>query len=582
MTQKFTNNASSTLADPIGTTTTTITVQTGEGDRFPNVSGATDFAMVTLEDATANYEICRMTDRSGDVLTVVRAQENTLARAFAAGDRIECRLTAGVEPEKDSGLSLFLQRGEVDFRKPGDPTPIEVDGVDVWHTSAPNDQKFWALRYENYLPYSSAPSLVWKIPQDFGPGADPEIQYIIETPDPRGNIGDISMIRFGTDFIPDYDGVPYNVENIAVFPGVVRLNQLKTNNVLSFINILYDDTNTGGYNWLRFNPAPGELGVSYVFHCTEAEGGAIEKVFFERGRIEYQNRMTARHGDAGESLVMQAGFSPFEQNVFWTVFSPFLQTGTDENGDPDGSETRPYEYVFQTRDGQNEGDPPQLVGVLRETILRRDGRISLDVAAAERTESNDLITKGDLDAAVSAFEAGTPSNVNAIFGRTTLWSGSQSTGQHPLTGGKFSEYGQIYISWSRLSGGQGAPDGWGSTIIDGAQLTSNSSAKWVLETVNIGGSYKTITFRAIDDSNFELEITDSTTAIPNLTYTLRTVVGYFKITESVATSGEGTGGTGDDTLLVVPDGTTSRPPGDATPAGGGGGPNNSGRYTLPH
>ena len=48
-----------------------------------------------------NHEIVKCTARAGDVLTVVRAQEGTTARAFNPDDPVELRLTAGSVATKD-------------------------------------------------------------------------------------------------------------------------------------------------------------------------------------------------------------------------------------------------------------------------------------------------------------------------------------------------------------------------------------------------------------------------------------------------------------------------------------------------
>jgi hypothetical protein len=47
-----------------------------------------------LVDTSNNLEIVKCTARSTDVLTVVRGQESTTARAYSTGDRIEIRITA--------------------------------------------------------------------------------------------------------------------------------------------------------------------------------------------------------------------------------------------------------------------------------------------------------------------------------------------------------------------------------------------------------------------------------------------------------------------------------------------------------
>jgi len=92
---KFTNNAYSTLASGITNSATSITLTTGEGARFPSFSSP-DYFLATLIDSSNNLEIVKCTTRSTDVLTVVRAQESTTGRAYATGDRIELRITAGV------------------------------------------------------------------------------------------------------------------------------------------------------------------------------------------------------------------------------------------------------------------------------------------------------------------------------------------------------------------------------------------------------------------------------------------------------------------------------------------------------
>jgi hypothetical protein len=72
---------------------TSITLTTGQGARFPSLAGG-DYFFATLIDTSNNLEIVKCTARSTDVLTVVRGQESTTARAFSTGDRIELRVTA--------------------------------------------------------------------------------------------------------------------------------------------------------------------------------------------------------------------------------------------------------------------------------------------------------------------------------------------------------------------------------------------------------------------------------------------------------------------------------------------------------
>jgi len=94
MTAKFTNNASTTLASSIGPTDTTIDLATGSGALFPSLAG-TEYFYATLLNANQEIEIVKVTDRTGDQVTVVRAEDGTSAYSHAAGSRFELRIVAG-------------------------------------------------------------------------------------------------------------------------------------------------------------------------------------------------------------------------------------------------------------------------------------------------------------------------------------------------------------------------------------------------------------------------------------------------------------------------------------------------------
>ncbi len=92
---KVTNNAFGTISAGINSSATTVTVDTGQGARFPTLS-AGDFFFATLIDTSNNIEVIKVTARSSDSMTVTRAADNTTARAFSIGDRIELRPTAAL------------------------------------------------------------------------------------------------------------------------------------------------------------------------------------------------------------------------------------------------------------------------------------------------------------------------------------------------------------------------------------------------------------------------------------------------------------------------------------------------------
>lgn len=107
--QLYANNADSKLNGAISDSTLSLTVLTGAGARFPSPTGG-DFFLLTLFDkvgaAEVNHEIVKCAARSGDVLTVVRAQEGTTARAFGDATPIELRVTAGTMASQQDALAL--------------------------------------------------------------------------------------------------------------------------------------------------------------------------------------------------------------------------------------------------------------------------------------------------------------------------------------------------------------------------------------------------------------------------------------------------------------------------------------------
>ena len=77
MTIKFTNNATTTLASGINSSATSLTVATGAGALFPSLSGS-DVFYVTLANLAGSVEIVKVTARSTDTFTIVRAQDRSL------------------------------------------------------------------------------------------------------------------------------------------------------------------------------------------------------------------------------------------------------------------------------------------------------------------------------------------------------------------------------------------------------------------------------------------------------------------------------------------------------------------------
>lgn len=92
----FTNNAQTTLAGSISNVAVTANLAPGSGALFPNPSAGQAFPLTFTDAATGLLnEIVYVTARSGDTITMVRAQEGTSALAWSAGDNAALLVTAG-------------------------------------------------------------------------------------------------------------------------------------------------------------------------------------------------------------------------------------------------------------------------------------------------------------------------------------------------------------------------------------------------------------------------------------------------------------------------------------------------------
>lgn len=90
---KINNNAVSLLAMGITASDTTVSVASGTGALFPTLS-VDEYFYAAIEDTSNNFEIVKVTARTSDAMTVVRAQEGTTALAFPAGAAFDLRMTA--------------------------------------------------------------------------------------------------------------------------------------------------------------------------------------------------------------------------------------------------------------------------------------------------------------------------------------------------------------------------------------------------------------------------------------------------------------------------------------------------------
>ena len=149
MTALFKNNAFSTLASGINDSVTSISLDSGDGAKFPSPSSPTYF-YATLIDTSNNLEIVKCTARSTDVLTVTRAQESTTARAYSAGDRIEMRLTAaGLTASTDLAESWANKVDGVVTGSEYSAKAYAVGGTGITDTAGKGAAKEWATEAED-------------------------------------------------------------------------------------------------------------------------------------------------------------------------------------------------------------------------------------------------------------------------------------------------------------------------------------------------------------------------------------------------------------------------------------------------
>ena len=139
MTIKFTNNAETLLStSSLGTGDTSVAVD--DGSVFPALSsGEFFYATLIRADALTTREIVKVTARSGNTLTIVRAQDNTSALTFSADDLIELRIVAAtLESLKaadelttgDAAVTLATSVGNITIDAQGNDTDIILKGTD--------------------------------------------------------------------------------------------------------------------------------------------------------------------------------------------------------------------------------------------------------------------------------------------------------------------------------------------------------------------------------------------------------------------------------------------------------------------
>lgn len=92
MAVKLLNDVRSKLAVSISATDTQVRVIAGHGVRFP-VLGTGDWFPLAVENENGEIEYMKATARTGDMITVERGLEGSVARGYQSGALVEVRLT---------------------------------------------------------------------------------------------------------------------------------------------------------------------------------------------------------------------------------------------------------------------------------------------------------------------------------------------------------------------------------------------------------------------------------------------------------------------------------------------------------
>lgn len=92
----FANNAVGVLQNAVGPTATVLQLAPGNGASFPSPTSGESYFVTIVDPGTSAIEIVEVTARAGDVLTVLRGRDDTLATSLGAGSFVELRLTAEV------------------------------------------------------------------------------------------------------------------------------------------------------------------------------------------------------------------------------------------------------------------------------------------------------------------------------------------------------------------------------------------------------------------------------------------------------------------------------------------------------
>ena len=161
MAQLFTNNATGTLSAAITSIATSLTLQTGQGAKFPALSGGNTFT-VTLVGLTStvetSWEIVLVTALTGDTMTIVRAQEGGTALAWPISTVVGLRLTAAVAQNAAAAGYINIPQNA---QSAAYTTVITDQGKHILHPSADVTARTFTIDSNANVPYPIGTALTF-------------------------------------------------------------------------------------------------------------------------------------------------------------------------------------------------------------------------------------------------------------------------------------------------------------------------------------------------------------------------------------------------------------------------------------
>lgn len=476
MSQLYGNNASSLIISDLLVADTTVTLAPGEGDQFPlpDAGDADSFAMLTLEDVGGNIEIVKMTERSGDILTIERAQEDTAPAGFAIGSRIEARLTAGSLANFKQVSDQYELRGDL----------IDSDGLRLWHQQDPSTYQFFTLRYYT-LDIFGVPIMQIEAP----PGISGLSIYLTLT-GPDGTLKNAGLVPnlAGTAPAPATGEVAWSV------PGVQQWVAIN-NGLLKPIMYGTWEYDVPTQTYQLAHQADKTNPVSYKWVCRDEFEVSRPVTVNSDGSVtgwDVWRLHHAREFDYTDATVFNISYDLSSTNPGDTDIVRFLRSNQSTS-------VRRLAYQFQCRAAIAGTDPVEYE--TKTVVFNTIGQIEMP---SEGTAATHAVTKGYVDAAVASGSSGQGliDLTASIYGRTVLWNnaaGVNDGSSQTLTGGAFSDFAEIEVTFN-----DSGNDKFYSMCIDTDTLTEKGySTGWaVIPNAGTGQDNRLAYFNPTSDTTF--------------------------------------------------------------------------------